>query len=43
MNQEWKGGDVMNFPGGGYKLNLLKVALQKYKDEEDTIIMFSDR
>ncbi|XP_072047684.1 procollagen-lysine,2-oxoglutarate 5-dioxygenase 1-like [Amphiura filiformis] len=42
MNQEWRGGDVVRYPGGGYKLNLLKVGLEKYKDEEDTIIMFSD-
>ena len=43
MNQEWKGGDIMNYPGGGHKVNLFKEGLKKYKDEEDTVILFSDR
>lgn len=42
MNQEWKGGDIMNYPGGGHKVNLFKEGLKKYKDEEDTVILFSD-
>lgn len=32
----------MNHPGGGYKVNLLKKAMEKYKDEDDTIVMFTD-
>jgi procollagen-lysine,2-oxoglutarate 5-dioxygenase len=41
MNEEWKGGD-MNHPGGGFKVNLLKKAMEQYKDEDDTIVMFTD-
>lgn len=37
------GGD-MNFPGGGYKVNLLKKALAPYiKNDENRIVMFTDR
>jgi len=41
MGQEWQGGD-MNFPGGGWKVNLLKEAMEEIKDEKDTIVMFTD-
>ncbi|KAG5672352.1 hypothetical protein PVAND_002485 [Polypedilum vanderplanki] len=37
----WRGGD-MNYRGGGYKVNLLKEALEPYKDDENQIIMFTD-
>lgn len=29
---DWKGGDVVNFVGGGYKVNIFKKELEKYKD-----------
>ncbi|RZF36466.1 hypothetical protein LSTR_LSTR009562 [Laodelphax striatellus] len=32
----------MHSTGGGYKVNLLKEELQKYKDDENKIIMFTD-
>ncbi|GLH02834.1 Glycosyltransferase 25 family member [Gryllus bimaculatus] len=41
MNQKWLGGD-MNYPGGGFKINLLKKELLKYKDDPQKIIMFTD-
>ena len=41
MNEEWKGGD-MSGAGGGYKINLLKEAMIPYKDDVNTIVMFSD-
>ena len=41
MGQEWQGGD-MNFPGGGWKVNLLKEAMEEIKDEKDTMVMFTD-
>ncbi|XP_034233658.1 procollagen-lysine,2-oxoglutarate 5-dioxygenase isoform X2 [Thrips palmi] len=41
MGQKWVGGD-MRYPGGGYKINLLKEELEKYKDDSKQIIMFTD-
>ena len=43
MNSPWLGGDVKRFAGGGYKINLLKTFMEKYKDDGDTIILFTDR
>lgn len=40
MGEEWKGGD-MSKPGGGYKVNLLKKAVEPHKDS-DQIILFTD-
>ncbi|CAG9771227.1 unnamed protein product [Ceutorhynchus assimilis] len=41
-NEKWKGGD-MHGPGGGWKINLLKTALDNYKDpEDDKIVLFTD-
>lgn len=40
LGQPWKGGD-MNFPGGGYKVNLLRKALEPYKDS-DRLVLFTD-
>ena len=33
----------MEGPGGGFKINLLRQALEPLKDEQDTIILFTDR
>lgn len=38
----WEGGNMENI-GGGHKINLLKAELYKYKDDENKIIMFTDR
>lgn len=43
MNEEWKGGDVRLYSGGGHKVNLLKGAMEKYYENKDLIIMFVDR
>ena len=43
MGQEWKGGDVVRFPGGGHKVNLLKPVVEKWKNEKNTVVMFVDR
>lgn len=43
MGEEWDGGDVARFAGGGHKLNLLKEALAKYADREDLILLYTDR
>lgn len=43
LGQEWKGGDVLRFAGGGHKVNLLKEAVEKYKDRENLLLMFTDR
>lgn len=42
MGEDWRGGDVARFPGGGHKVNLLKKELEKYKDKDNLLIMFSD-
>ena len=39
MGQEWQGGD-MNYPGGGWKVNLLKEEVAKIR--EDDLVMFTD-
>ena len=43
MNEQWKGGDVANGPGGGHKINILRDALKEYKNEDNTVVMFTDR
>ena len=43
LGEEWDGGDIENFPGGGQKVNFLKHAMEKYKDRKDLIVMFVDR
>ncbi|KAL8624347.1 hypothetical protein ACOMHN_044778 [Nucella lapillus] len=41
LGEKWRGGN-MNFPGGGHKVNLLKKEVEKYKNNENLIIMFTD-
>lgn len=41
LGQAWKGGDMTGL-GGGYKLNLIKDALKPYKNDAETIVLFSD-
>jgi len=40
--KQWKGGDVVRFPGGGQKINLLREAIEKMKNAEDWLVMFVD-
>ncbi|XP_077998009.1 procollagen-lysine,2-oxoglutarate 5-dioxygenase 1-like [Glandiceps talaboti] len=42
MGEEWKGGDMLRFTGGGQKIKLMKAAMEKYKDDPDLIVMFTD-
>lgn len=42
MHEEWLGG-VMDSLGGGYKINLLREALEPYKDDSKKMILFTDR
>ncbi|XP_018319536.1 procollagen-lysine,2-oxoglutarate 5-dioxygenase 3 isoform X2 [Agrilus planipennis] len=43
MGEEWKGGaDIQNSVGGGWKINLLKKSLQRYKEQPNRIIIFTD-
>lgn len=42
IGMDWKGGDVANSAGGGHKVNILKKELEKYKDQENLILMFTD-
>ena len=42
LGEPWNGGN-MNFAGGGYKVNLLKAALEEYKNDNEKIILFTDR
>ena len=41
MGEKWEGGD-MNYPGGGFKVNLLKKELEEYKDNDNLLILFTD-
>lgn len=44
MGTPWLGGDhVKTSIGGGYKVNLLKKALEEYQNDDDRIIIFTDR
>ncbi|XP_019873641.2 procollagen-lysine,2-oxoglutarate 5-dioxygenase isoform X2 [Aethina tumida] len=43
FGEEWKGGDDMrNSPGGGWKINLLKKALEPYAEDNEKIVIFTD-
>lgn len=43
MGQNWKGGDVLQYPGGGHKINLLRPVVERWKGEQSTVVMFVDR
>ena len=43
MHVAWKGGDVVRFPGGGHKINMLRPVIEQWREEEDMVIMFVDR
>ncbi|XP_067945709.1 multifunctional procollagen lysine hydroxylase and glycosyltransferase LH3-like [Watersipora subatra] len=40
--QKWTGGEIETMPGGGMKINLLKKAVEKYKDREDMALLITD-
>ncbi|KAJ8667494.1 hypothetical protein QAD02_009157, partial [Eretmocerus hayati] len=42
MGKAWTGGDIRRYAGGGQKINLLKKALEPFKDDSDKIILFTD-
>ena len=42
LGEEWKGGD-MNFAGGGQKVKMLKKALENHKNDDNLMVLFSDR
>lgn len=42
MHAEWLGGNMDSY-GGGYKINLLRDALEPYKNDDKKIILFTDR
>ena len=43
MGEEWRGGDVKNYPGGGHKINILKKETELHKNESNLVLMFVDR
>lgn len=43
MGEEWRGGDIKKGAGGGQKINILKKSLEKYKDDENLIVVLVDR
>ncbi len=43
MGVAWNGGDIVRYPGGGHKINLLKPVVEKLKDEKNLVVMFVDR
>ncbi|XP_028049149.1 procollagen-lysine,2-oxoglutarate 5-dioxygenase isoform X2 [Monomorium pharaonis] len=42
LGEPWKGGNVVKYSGGGYKINLLRKALQEYQNDERKIVFFTD-
>lgn len=43
LGQKWLGGDDMKTStGGGWKVNLLKEALEPYKEDREKIVLFTD-
>ena len=43
MHVAWKGGDVVRFPGGGHKVNMLRPVVDQWKEKENVVVMFVDR
>ena len=37
------GGDVKKYSGGGHKVNILVRELYKYRNDENKILLFTDR
>ena len=43
MGEKWRGGDMKRSAGGGQKVNILIRELDKYKNDNTTILLFTDR
>lgn len=43
MGEEWKGGNVDVEAGGGQKINILVRELEKFKNDDKKVILFTDR
>jgi len=43
LDGKWEGGDIARYPGGGQKVNLLRDAIEQYKDDPKQVILFVDR
>ena len=43
MGEEWRGGDVKRYPGGGHKINILEKETELHRNESDLLLMFVDR
>ncbi|CAG0881937.1 unnamed protein product [Cyprideis torosa] len=42
QGEDWRGGDVVRYPGGGQKVRILREEVAKHKDNPDLLIMFTD-
>ena len=42
MGHDWTGGHMASGVGGGQKIRLLRHALDKYKEKEGMLVMFTD-
>ncbi|XP_011701398.1 PREDICTED: procollagen-lysine,2-oxoglutarate 5-dioxygenase 3 isoform X2 [Wasmannia auropunctata] len=42
LGEPWKGGNVVKYAGGGYKINLLRKALEDHQNDERKIVLFTD-
>lgn len=42
LDEEWKGGDVKRYAGGGHKINILIRELKKYENDDKKILLFTD-
>ena len=43
MGEEWHGGDLRLYPGGGQKVNILRKGLEQFQNAENVVLMFVDR
>lgn len=43
LGEEWRGGNIAQTSGGGQKINILKKELEKFKNDKETILIFTDR
>lgn len=43
MGEEWRGGNIKLYAGGGQKINILKKNILKYRDDENLVLLITDR
>ncbi len=43
MGEEWRGGNIKVYAGGGQKINIYKKALEDNRENQDLIIIMTDR